>query len=185
MKKLMVLFTALLMFGCASTSGDSTVAEQRAELLKMRNQVLADLYKQYPYTKKDLQQAPGYAVFSNAQINVIFAAVGGGHGVVHNNQTGKNVFMKMGEGGLGLGMGVKDFRSVFIFKTQKALDDFIKHGWSVGAEADAAIKASDKGAEYSGSATVGDIEIYQMTDSGLAIQATLKGTKYWKSDELN
>ncbi|MBI4830092.1 MAG: hypothetical protein HY801_00750 [Candidatus Lindowbacteria bacterium] len=30
-----------------------------------------------------------------------------------------------------------------------------------------------------------DITIYQLTKSGLALQATVKGTKYWKDDDLN
>jgi hypothetical protein len=29
------------------------------------------------------------------------------------------------------------------------------------------------------------ITIYQLTESGLALQATVKGTKYWKDDALN
>ena len=29
------------------------------------------------------------------------------------------------------------------------------------------------------------VQIYQMTEAGLALQATLQGTKYWKDDELN
>ncbi len=184
MKKIIILCAILLTLGCASSGGNS-IAEQRAEIMKMHNQVLVQFYKQYPYAEKELKQAPGYAIFSNAQVNVIFAAVGGGYGVAHNNRNGKNTYMNMGEGGLGLGVGVKDYRTVFIFKTAKAFTNFVEQGWTFGAEADAAAKASDKGGEYSGSATVGDITIYQMTDSGLAIQATLKGTKYWKKEQLN
>ena len=29
------------------------------------------------------------------------------------------------------------------------------------------------------------IEIYSMTESGLALQATVAGTKYWKDKDLN
>lgn len=29
------------------------------------------------------------------------------------------------------------------------------------------------------------IGLYQLTASGVAVQATLQGTKYWKDDELN
>jgi hypothetical protein len=29
------------------------------------------------------------------------------------------------------------------------------------------------------------IKLYQLTESGLALQATVQGTKYWKNDELN
>ena len=59
------------------------------------------------------------------------------------------------------------------------------HGWAFGAQADAAAKASDKGAAVGGEATVDNITIYQLTESGLALQATVKGTKYWKDNSLN
>jgi len=29
------------------------------------------------------------------------------------------------------------------------------------------------------------MEIYQFTESGIALQATIAGTKYWKDKELN
>jgi hypothetical protein len=31
----------------------------------------------------------------------------------------------------------------------------------------------------------GDIIIYQLTEAGVALQATIAGTKYWKDKELN
>jgi lipid-binding SYLF domain-containing protein len=185
MRILTVLSFLAVLAACVSTGEEKSVAEQRQEIMQMHNRALTNLYKEHPYAKKEISSAPGYAVFSNAQLNVIFAAVGGGYGVVHSNLNGKNTFMQMGEAGLGLGLGVKDFRAVFVFKTRQAMDDFINDGWAFGAEADAAAKASDKGGEYSGSTTIGDITIYQMTDAGLAAQATVKGTKYWKNDKLN
>jgi hypothetical protein len=37
-----------------------------------------------------------------------------------------------------------------------------------------------------GAATlVQGVTVYQLTDQGLALQATLQGTKYWKNDDLN
>jgi len=30
-----------------------------------------------------------------------------------------------------------------------------------------------------------NVTVYQMTDKGVALQATLQGTKYWKDDDLN
>ena len=30
-----------------------------------------------------------------------------------------------------------------------------------------------------------DVEIYQITKNGLALQATLQGTKYWRDKDLN
>ena len=36
----------------------------------------------------------------------------------------------MAQGGLGLGFGVKDFRAVFIFDDQAAMDKFMVDGWT-------------------------------------------------------
>ena len=36
-----------------------------------------------------------------------------------------------------------------------------------------------------GEAVIDDVKIYQLTESGLALQATLKGTKFWKDIALN
>ena len=93
--------------------------------------------------------------------------------------------MKMGEVGVGLGLGVKDFRAVMVFHTDKAYKDFIDFGWSFGGNADAAAKASDQGVAAGKEAVIDDVTIYQMTESGLALQATLKGVKFWKDGDLN
>jgi len=178
------LVLAFILSGCATTGG-STPQEKRQAVLSMRSEVLSDLYKVRPQAKAEINAAPGYAVFSNANVNIIFASFGGGYGVVRDNKTGKNTFMKMGEAGIGLGLGLKDFRAVFIFHDRASLAKFISSGWEFGGHADAAAKANDKGAAVGGEALLDGITIYQITKSGLALQATIKGTKYWKDDELN
>ena len=45
------------------------------------------------------------------------------------------------------------------------------------SEVDALLAAVDTGANV--------FEIYQMTDTGVALQATVAGTKYWKDKDLN
>lgn len=176
------LFLALA--GCIHKAG-STKAEKQQAVLDMKNEVLADLYEIRPDVKAQISSAPGYAVFSNANIHIILASFGGGHGVVKNNRSGQHTFMKMGEVGIGLGLGVKDFRGVFVFHDVETMNRFVEKGWAFGAQADAAAKASEKGAAVGGELTVDNITIYQLTESGLALQATIKGTKFWKDHELN
>ena len=53
-------------------------------------------------------------------------------GVVNDNKTSRPIFMKMGEVGIGLGLGVKDFRAVFIFHDRTTLTKFINSGWEFG-----------------------------------------------------
>jgi hypothetical protein len=81
---------------------------------------------------------------------------------------------------------VKDFRAVFIFHEKDKLEAFIDKGWDFSGQADAAAKSDNKGAALAGAATViPGVEVYQITKNGLALQATLQGTKYWKDRDLN
>ena len=178
------LAIAFLVSGCATTTG-TTSQEKRQAILSMKSKVLTELYENRSKARAEVAAAPGYAVFSNANVYLFFVGVGGGHGVVHDNKTGRHVFMKMGEAGVGFGLGVKDFRVVFIFHDLAVMEKFMGSGWEFGGQADAAAKAGEKGAAIGGEAVLDGITIYQMTESGLALQATVKGTKYWKDDELN
>lgn len=162
------------------------VDKKRAKIEKMRAEVLEQLYQERPSTRAEIKKAVGYAVFSNIGINVIFVSAGGGTGVVHDNNTGKDTFMKMASAGVGIGWGIKDFRGIFVFHTRKALDAFLNSGWDFSAQADAAAKSGDKGAEGNVAGTlVNNVSLYQITKNGLALQATLQGTKYWTDKKLN
>ncbi|MDH3589881.1 MAG: YSC84-related protein [Gammaproteobacteria bacterium] len=161
-------------------------ADKRAKIQKTRVEVLERLYQEEPDTRKEIQNADGYAVFSNVGVNIIFLSGAGGSGVVHDNASGQDTYMNMGSAGVGIGLGVKDFRAVFVFHSRKALDGFIKNGWDFSGQADAAAKSSDRGGEGSTAASlISGVNVYQLTENGLALQATLQGTKYWVSKKLN
>ncbi|MBI5624989.1 MAG: hypothetical protein HY924_14530 [Elusimicrobia bacterium] len=182
---LAVLCLSLLAAGCATPKG-VTVQDRRSYVLKMKDETLARLHKEKPETRDMVKRASGYAVFSNIGTHLFLLASGNGYGVVIDNATGRKVFMKMRSVGFGLGMGVKDFRAVFIFKSKSVVKDFIEKGWAFGGQADAAAKSGEKGGAAGGEAYVeDDIEIYQLTESGLALQATVAGTKYWPDKSLN
>ena len=181
---LFALLTLATLSACATT-GSGTPAEKRAAVVEMRQDVLAEIYKEKPDVKTQVENAPGYGVFSNVNVNLLIASFGGGYGIVRDNQNGAETYMNMGEVGVGLGAGVKDFRALLVFHSNEALNYFVNKGWAFGAQADAAAKASDKGGAVGGEATVNNISIYQLTKSGLALQATIKGTKFWRNKELN
>ena len=181
---LAIIGYSLIAGGCATMSG-TTPAEKRQSILQMKDEVLTELFKAKPDVRAQIKKAPGYAVFSNVNVNIILASFGGGYGLAKRNWSGKYTYMKMGEVGIGLGAGIKDFRIVMIFHTRAALEDFIENGWAFGGQADAAAKASDKGGALGTEVVINNATIYQLTKSGLALQATIKGTKYWKDVELN
>ena len=174
-----------LVSGCGPSSKLSVVERQQI-VGNMETETLQRLYKEQPATKDKIKKAAGYGVFSNANVNLILVSAGGGYGVVVDNATGKRTYMKMALGGVGLGLGAKDYRQVLIFKSKETMQKFVTSGWEFGGHADAAAKAGQSGGELSGEGVIGaDIEAYSMTESGLALQATVAGTKYWKDKNLN
>jgi len=176
----------IFLSGFTGLAAAASPEEQRKEIRKMRSETLAKLYKVHPLAKGDIRKAAGYAVFSNIGINLIFLSAAGGSGVAHDNRTGKDIYMKMVSGGVGFGLGVKDFRGIFVFSTAKAFKQFVESGWAADAQADAAAKSGEKGGAAAGAITVAPgVDLYQLTETGLALQATIQGTKYYQDDELN
>lgn len=179
------LFCLLAVSAFADDAKDKE--KERTQVRKMAQQTLDRLYKAEPPAQAAVQKGYGYAVFSNKGIKILFGGSGRGAGVAINNQTKAETFMRMFEIQAGLGMGVKKFKVIFIFDNQKAFDSFVNSGWELGGQASAAAKTSpEKGGAMQGAASVSDgVWMYQMTDKGLALEITAKGTKYSKDDDLN
>jgi lipid-binding SYLF domain-containing protein len=92
----------------------------------------------------------------------------------------------MGELQAGVGIGVKKFQGVFVFETADKLKAFVEQGWEFGGQTTAAATIGDQGTALQGASSVSPgVWMYQLTDKGLAAEATVKGTKYWKDTDLN
>ncbi len=202
----------ILALGCATPKG-SSVAGQRSHILGMRAEVLRDLEAARPGIGERIRSASGYAVFSSVNVQLFFVGGGQGYGVAHDNSTGQDVYMKMAQLGVGIGAGAKDFRVIFLFHDSMAFRRFVEQGWEFGADADAALIADGErgvqasavgrlgsgGASAGGSATSGmgsgrssgtdavgsGVEVYQLTESGLALKARIGGTRYYQDSVLN
>ena len=167
--------------------GDKPSAdEQRQELQDARQAALKKLFAEKPAARAEIESAKGYAVFSNIGINVLVVSTGRGGGILRDNRTGKDTYMKMFSAGGGWGMGVKNFSAVFIFETASALETFMTEGWDFSAQADANLESESEGAGMETAMTaMPGTKIYQLTDAGVALQATLQGTKFWVDEDLN
>jgi lipid-binding SYLF domain-containing protein len=188
MKRASIIAAAVLMCAGAVTSlpAKDSKAEAQAKIRKTAQQVLNKLYSMNPKAKTAVQKSAGYAVFSNFGMKILVAGGGSGKGLAFNNKTKKETFMKMAEIQAGLGFGAKKFQLVWVFETEAAFDNFVNSGWEVGGQATAAATTGDKGAAYQGALSVAPgIWLYQMTDKGLALELTAKGTKYYKDGDLN
>ena len=175
----------LTIVSCAKPQG-STIPEQRNAVRQMQQATLAEFYAAKPDMRARLPQAAGYGVFSNRGSGLLLLSTGNGYGIVTDNRTRQETIMRVAQVGVGLGVGIKDYRVVFVFHDPQVLAQFIDQGWDFGAQADAAAKTGEKGgaASEAVSATPG-MEIYQFTETGLALRAGLAGTKYWKDADLN
>jgi len=176
---------SIFILGCVAPKGN-TVNDKRNYVLSMKNETLSELYSQRAEAKAKIKKAYGYAVFSNINTNLFLFSSGNGYGVAIDNQNGKKTYMKMNFAGIGPGIGVKDFRAVLIFKNKQRFEEFVNGDWEFGGHADAAAKSNEKGAAAGGEMYIeGDIEIYQITEAGIALQATVAGTYFREDIELN
>jgi len=185
-RKYVAVFAVVALALAAVPAWGASKADKQKEVQKVSRETLARLYKAQPSAKKAVEGAAGYAVFSNFGMKIFVAGGGSGSGMAVDNKTKKTTYMKMVEVQAGLGMGVKKFRVVFVFETQKALNDFVNSGWEFGGQTTAAAKAGDQGAALAGAISVAPgVWMYQLTDTGLAAEITGKGTKYYKDSDLN
>jgi lipid-binding SYLF domain-containing protein len=187
-RKVLAALAAGLAFGATGATAamsDKDKKKAKADIDKMEGQILAKLYKIQPGAKKTVENAAGYATFSNFGVKIFFAGSGKGAGVAVSKSKSRT-YMKMFEVQAGLGFGVKKFSLVWVFDNPSALDKFINSGWEIGGQASATAKKGEKGEAYTGAMAVSPgVWLYQLAGDGLAVELTGKGTKYYKDDDLN
>src|SRR5262249_29874558 len=127
---LFVLNTAFL----TRAQDDEKKKKKQAKVLEMKDKALADLIKGKPEVASEIKNAAGYAVFDNNGIHLLLLATSKGNGVVVPNSGDTPFYMKMRTVGAGPGLGVKDYRVIFVFKTVEAMNNFKNGGWDTTAE---------------------------------------------------
>jgi len=186
MNRRMMVLTMVAALAVPGMVWGADKAKEQAEVRKAGQDALAAVYKLQPSARKAVESAAGYAAFSNFGMKILVAGGGSGKGIAVNNKTKAMTYMKMAEIQAGLGFGAKKFQVVFVFENEAALNNFINSGWEFGGQATAAAKSGDKGSAYQGAVAVSPgVWIYQVTDKGLALELTAKGTKYYKDADLN
>ena len=91
MKQTLVIIALLalvtLSTGCAASG--NTVQERRNSVKEMEEETLERFYREVTFAKRRLENAAGYGVFSNGNVNLIIASAGTGYGVVVDHKTGE------------------------------------------------------------------------------------------------
>lgn len=181
-----IFLTLACSLAIVANAADDKKAEEQKEVRKMAHDTLQRLYKAEPKAKGAVEGAAGYAVFSNTGVKILMLGSGKGEGLAVNNKSHQETFMKVVELQAGLGFGVKKFSVIFVFDNDQAFDSFVNSGWEFGGQTTAAATTGEKGGAMTGAASVSPgVYMYQLTDKGVAVEITAKGTKYYKDDDLN
>ena len=162
------------------------IKQEKADLRKMTKGTLDRLYKLQPSARQAIKQSAGYGVFSNFGLKIFVAGSGTGKGIVFDNRARKETFMKMVELQAGYGFGVKKFRLIWVFENHSDVTEFVNSDWEFGGQVTGAAKLGDEGVAFTGAMSISPgIWLYQLTDEGVALELTGKGTKYYRDNDLN
>jgi lipid-binding SYLF domain-containing protein len=155
-------------------------AERQARF-KLADEALAKLYKLQPEARKSVESAPGYAVFDITSIYAIMFVGQRGKGILFDNANKKATFMSSSRMGTGPGAGKQRVFQIFVFKNKTAMEQFVIAG-GLGGDVGASFSTGTDGSVRSFNP---EIDIYQIPESGLAVQASWGGTVYSVDSELN
>jgi len=188
-----IISTILLLFigigmttSYAQDKDPKKIAKQQKKIQQGKKKGLKELYKVEPSAKGKIASAYGYAVFTNTGVNLFVLSSGNGKGLLINNTTGKETYMKMISFGAGVGIGLKSYYGIFVFENSTVFNEFLDNGWSADGQADATADAGEEGASVSAAMNIAPgVTLYQIADKGLAAQATVQGTKFLIDEDLN
>ncbi len=191
MKKMLAMLMAALLIclmsatAFAATSPDK-IAKQRAEIDTLSVQALQRLYNKVPSAQNVIKNCYAYATLSNTGIKLGLLDDAHGRGLAINNTTGEKVYMRMKEMGIGLGLGVKEYDLIFVIGTEKAWNAFIAGDLKFASSAEASASDGQAGGAIEGASIAANgIWVYQITKKGLALDASIKGTKIYADKKLN
>ncbi len=153
---------------------------ERAARLKMAEGALEKLYKLQPEARAAVEKAVGYAVFDITSIYAILFVGQRGTGVLIDNATKKPTFMTCQRAGTGPGAGKQRVYQVFVFKTKDAMGQFTLAG-GLGGDVSGSVSTGSGGSVRSFNPSV---DIYQVPESGVAVQASWGGTVYSVDSDL-
>jgi lipid-binding SYLF domain-containing protein len=154
---------------------------KRQKIDAVAKESLDTLFSSSPNAQGLYDQAYGYAVFDNLRISLGITG-GGGVGVAVNKAAGTRTYMKMGSGGVNVGLGGQKYQVIFLFQDETTFNNFVEKGWKAEGSATAAAGTAGAGKQ---SAFTNGMAVYQITEGGLMLQADISGTKYWKYKKLN
>jgi len=162
-------------------TGQYDPAQTKREIDAVAKSTLDTVLAQGKGAKALYEKSYGYAVFDSRKASLLLTT-GKGIGVAVRKDSGARTYMHVATAGVNIGAGVQFYQGLFLFENKAAFDAFVDKGWQ--ADATASAKLGRKALEAQAKFTNG-MAYYQVSDTGIMLDADITGTKYWKSKELN
>ena len=176
-----LLLAAVVAVGIGPLLGQGDAKQERRQQIDANAQATLDELLQAEASVRDLyERAAGYAVFTVTKGGFIVSG-GGGNGVAVDKRSGHRTYMRMGTGGIGLGIGGQRYNLVILFETADRLAKFVAGGWDSSATAEAV--AGQEGVAFR-SSFIDGVALYQLSEKGLMAHADVSGTKFWVNEDL-
>jgi len=177
---LTLVVLAMLSAVACSTYRKMPAEEKRAFLAELEETTLAELVEQRPDAQDDLDNAVGYAIFSNTTTKIPFVGAGEGIGVVVDATTDERTYLKVGRLDVGGGLGVRKYRLVVIFFETEALQKLASGKVELGAGVEAGAGSDDVGTGPGGIAgsRTEEYVLYQLSEAGVSATFTVRAIKY-------
>ena len=183
---LMTAFLLCLMTTAALAADADKIVKERAKIEELSDKALENLYEKVPSAQNVIENCYAYATLSNTGIKLGIFGDAHGRGLAVNNETGERLYMRMKEMGVGLGLGVKEYDLIFVIGTETAWNSFVSGDIKFATSAEAAASDGVTGDSVEGASLAAKgIWVYQITEKGVALDASIKGTKIYPDKKLN
>ena len=178
----LALMAVFLTWGCASPKGSSK-DEQREYIRAETGVILEQVLTLQPELRTTIKEVPGYGVFTYRVtklplIPLLGFGGGGGFGVITDNATDQENFMKVRKAEWGWGMGVREIGLVIVFDDERVMQDFIEGKRQFLAGAEATVKAGDAGGGVGATTQGAGWTGYVLSQSGVSYGLTVRTRKY-------
>jgi lipid-binding SYLF domain-containing protein len=162
-------------------AGTNDPAATRREIDSIAASTLSKVIASSAGAKALFDVSYGYAVFDSRKASFLITT-GRGVGVAIRKSDGKKTYMHVASAGVNVGAGLQFYQGLFLFETEAAFNRFIDSGWQADATAGATLGKANLEAQAK---FTNGMAYYQLSETGVMLDADITGTKYWKSKELN
>jgi lipid-binding SYLF domain-containing protein len=162
-------------------AGTNDPAATRRKIDAVAESTLSKVLASSAGARELFEKSYGYGVFDSRKASFLITT-GGGVGVAIRKSDGKKTYMHVASAGVNVGAGLQFYQGLFLFENETAFNRFIDTGWQADATAGATLGKNTVEAQAK---FTNGMAYYQLSETGIMLDADITGTKYWKSKELN